>query len=157
MNSKMDVHGFDKLLGVLSGIPSKVERKADMAVSKSAQLIRRNVIKEIGEQPAAWPRLSAKYAAQKSMKGGSNLILVSGIRTRKSRTPVTNYRNSFEVEKSGKAQYDVGSNYPQARALEYGFEPRNLPARPHFEPAVEKSRDDILENYSNFLKEVFGG
>lgn len=152
----IQTNGFKKFSGKLEKIEKEVARKSNIAVRRTAHIVRKNVIKKIGEQPSGWKALSPKYAKWKQARGGSNLLLISGIRTANSKGPITNYRNSFEVAKLKNGVYAVGSNYPQAAAMEFGYAPRNLPARPHFEPAIDDSREAILVEYGNLLKEVFG-
>lgn len=45
----------------------------------------------------------------------------------------------------------VGSNVKYAHALEYGFEPRRLRARPYLRPAVIRERANILKAFKDIL------
>ncbi|MCB1201346.1 MAG: HK97 gp10 family phage protein [Leptospiraceae bacterium] len=153
--SQMKITGFEDLGKALVNLSRAVERKGDKRVQRAANIVRTNVIKVINSQPGNWRALSLKYAERKAAARGSNKILISGVRTASSNTPSINYRNSFDIEQTGKARFEVGSNHPQARALEFGFEPRNLPARPHLEPAIDESKTAIADEYKEFLREVF--
>jgi hypothetical protein len=49
----------------------------------------------------------------------------------------------------------IGTNHPQARRLEFGFETTGQVARPHFEPGLKKSEDEVREELMTSLQECF--
>lgn len=152
----VEMQGFDEFIQHLDGVSKRFEHHSDISVKRSTNVIRMNVIKEIDSQPASWAALSPEYAKRKAAMGGSRLMLVSGVRSPSSKTPMANYRNSYDVIKVDHAAYAAGTNYPQARALEHGFEARGVKARPHVEPAVNKSKPEILKEYKNMMQAVLG-
>jgi len=151
----VEMKGFDEFQKYLGGVVRKTDTVMDRAVGRAANIIRMNVIKVINSQPAGWAALNPEYAAKKAALGGSRLTLVSGVRNHNSSTPMANYRNSFDVTKLGNAKYATGSNYPQARALEHGYEAKGVKARPHFQPALDQSKPEILKEYQGAVKEIF--
>lgn len=152
----MELKGFDRLARVLGDAPAALRRETDRAVARTAHVVRSRTVKGIGgEYQMDFAPLSERYARWKKRHRGSNLILVSGIRRGKKQQVGGNYRNSFAVEKRREGVYEVGSNHPQARALEMGYEPRNLPARPHLTRALDESRDDYRREVLGALQRAF--
>ena len=146
----VDTFGFDQIGNVMKNITKNLPKELDRAVARSAHVVQANVVKNIRDQKGDWPDLNEKYREQKQIRGNSPQMLISGHRGGKNPTPPSPYFTSFEVAKISDGNYAVGSDYPQARALEYGYEDNGLPARPHVEPAVEDSR----EFHANEIKEA---
>lgn len=65
------------------------------------------------------------------------------------------YSASYEIVKEGDSTRIVGTNSIQARVLERGFEAKGISARPHVGPALEDSKELILQNFRDVLKEIF--
>jgi phage gpG-like protein len=163
--SKIELKGFDDFFSRLKEAPNKFKENADKAIQLTALQIRSRVVEGIASQKwkSSWAPLSPKYLAFKMLNKGSNKILISGIRSRvRKRTNDTkplkkvllgNYRNSFMTQKIENAVYAVGSNYPQARALELGNPSKKMPARPHLKFAVEESKEDLFKNVMKAMKE----
>ncbi len=150
----LEILGFDEALQKMAHLPGRIHSQADKAVGRGAKILRAAVIKKIHSQPAGWPALDPKYAARKAKAGGSNKKLISGIRSRKGSHPSGNYVNSFADQKVADAEYAVGSNHPQARALEFGYEKRNIKKRPHLNPALKESADEIRADMVSTMREV---
>lgn len=150
----LDILGFDEAIEKLVQLPGRIHSQADKAVARGAKILRAAVIKKIHSQPSNWPALDPKYAARKAKAGGSNKKLISGVRSHKGSHPSGNYVNSFTDQKIADAQYAVGSNHPQARALELGYEKKNIKARPHLNPALKESADEIRADMVNTMREV---
>lgn len=151
----LEITGFDEAIKKMSELPGRVRAQKDKAVARGAKILRGAVIKKIHSQPSNWPALDEKYAARKAKAGGSGKKLISGVRAKKGSHPSGNYVNSFADEKIGEGEYAVGSNHPQARVLEFGFEKKNIKARPHLEPALNESREDIMADMVETMREVF--
>lgn len=159
----LETQGFDKLIKTLGEAPAKLRRETDIAVARTAHIVRSKTIKGIGgEYQGSFAPLSEKYAAWKAKKGGSNLILVSGIRKGKKQQLGGNYRNSFAVDKRGDGIYEVGSNHPQARRLEFGFDGKDkkgrtakTPARPHLNRALKDSQPEFIAEIKDALDRTF--
>ncbi len=151
----LEIVGFDEALKKMVELPGRIHRQADKAVARSAKILRAAVVKKIHSQPANWPALDPKYAARKAKAGGSNKKLISGVRSRKGSHPSGNYVNSFADQKVGDAEYAVGSNHPQARALEFGFEKKKIKARPHLAPAAKETEEERRADMVNTMREVF--
>lgn len=150
----LELAGFDEAIEKLVKLPGRIHSQADKAVARGAKILRGAVIKKIHSQPSNWPALDPKYAARKARAGGSNKKLISGVRTKKGSHPSGNYVNSFADQKVADGEYAVGSNHPQARALEFGYEKKNIKARPHLNPALKESADAIRDDMVNTMREV---
>lgn len=151
----LDIEGFDEAMKKIVELPGRIHTQADKAVARGAKILRAAVIKKIHSQPSNWPALDPKYAARKARAGGSNKKLISGVRQKKGSHPSGNYVNSFADQKVADAEYAVGSNHPQARALEFGYEKKNIKARPHLNPALKENADAIRADMVNTFKEIF--
>lgn len=151
----LEILGFDEAINKIAQLPGRIHSQADKAVARGAKILRTAVIKKIHSQPANWPALDPKYAARKAKAGGSNKKLISGVRSRTGSHPSGNYVNSFADQKVADAEYAVGSNHPQARALEFGYEKKKIKKRPHLNPALKESADEIRADMVNTMREVF--
>ena len=151
--------GFDKFFKALDGHSKGVHKNMDNALRRSAEILRTNVTKGIHSQKwsSAWPALSPEYLEQKESRGDNTNILISGHRSPTSKSPAQNYVQSFAVAKRKQLSYAVGTNHPQGRALEHGFEARGLPARPHLEPALKESEKAIKNELQKGFKASLGG
>ncbi|MBN8220693.1 MAG: hypothetical protein J0L53_07195 [Spirochaetes bacterium] len=150
----LDLEGFEDALKKCVELPGRIHKQADKAVARGVKIVRGAVIKKIHSQPGNWPALDPKYAARKAKAGGSNKKLISGVRSKRGSHPSTNYVNSFTDKKIADAEYAIGSNHPQARALEFGYEKKNIKARPHLNPAVKESADAVRLDMVNTFKEI---
>lgn len=150
----LEIVGFDEAINKCLQLPGKIRAQSDKAVGRGAKILRGAIIKKIHSQPSTWPALDPKYQKRKAAAGGSNKKLISGVRSNKGSHPSGNYVNSFADEKIADAEYAVGSNHPQARAMEFGFEKKNIKARPHVGPALEESREDIKADMIQTMHEV---
>ena len=143
----IEMNGFDGFIGALNNIGKNLEKNLDKACARTAEIVRTYTVKGIRDQSFNFAPLSPKYAERKKALGGGNKILISGKRAAKGSTPSQHYVNSFAVEKLQPCEYLVGSNFPQAPALENGWEVEtktgsvSIPARPHLEPALKKTMD----------------
>jgi phage gpG-like protein len=154
----MEIKGFDRLHRVLGEAPRRFRVETDRAVSRTAHIVRSRTVKGIGgEYQADFAPLSVRYALWKKRHRGSDLILVSGIRKGRRQQLGGNYRNSFAVDKIEDGVYAVGSNHPQARALELGYPKKNLPARPHLGRALDESRGDFKDEVLSAMQRTFQG
>lgn len=151
----LDIFGFDEAMDKLVKLPGRIHSQADKAVARGAKILRGAIIKKIDSQPGTWAALDPRYLRRKLKAGGSNKKLISGVRSKSGSHPSGNYRNSFADQKVGDAVYAVGSNHPQARALEFGYEKKNIKARPHVDPALKESADEIRTDMVNTMREVF--
>lgn len=151
----LEITGFNEAMQKLAQLPGRIKSQSDKAVARGAKILRAAVIKKIHSQPSNWEALDPKYAARKAKAGGSNKMLISGVRRRKGSHPSGNYVNSFADQKIAEGEHAVGSNHPQARALEFGFDKKNIKARPHLNPALKESADEIRTDMVSTMKEIF--
>ena len=96
-------------------------RELDRATGRATAHVQRHIILGIRRQKyrGLWPALSPEYAARKEREGkGSNLLIREG-----------DLSSSIEITKKAPGRYEVGTNLVYARAIEFGFAPRNLKAR----------------------------
>lgn len=153
----LDLKGFNQFGEMMKRAPGRLVDEMDKAINRTAHNVRSRTVKGIGgEYQSSFAPLSERYARWKARRRGSNLILVSGVRGGKKQQIGGNYRNSFAVEKVESGVYAVGSNYPQARALEKGYAKRNLPARRHLGRAVDESIPDLKREVLEASKRTFG-
>ncbi len=140
---------WDKFLNLKN---LNIVKQMDNALVTAGEVVRRNIVKGIQEQRIEGPSLKSTTLEAKSkprkrgkdtIPSGSNLKLIDQ----------GDYVSSFATEQVSETEVHVGSNHDQARALEFGYAPRNLPARPHVGPAVERSMDEMGE----VLRESFEG
>lgn len=123
---------------------SKVLEKTQ---AKNAAILQANIIKGIRSQKyrTNWPELSEATKERKKKLRLSPLILIAH----------GEYSASFETRKHDSTTYEVGTNAPQARRLEFGFETGGTKERPHVRPAMKDSIEPIRENYGNAISEIF--
>ncbi len=123
------------------------------ALYRSGEIVRKNIVKGIRDQKykSLWPALKentlkAKTNSKRANKGkGSSLILIDK----------GDYLSSFAVAKKSTEEVHVGSNHPQSRALEFGYEKNNIPARPHVLPAFEDSKSELETELTSAIGDVF--
>ncbi|EMM99144.1 phage virion morphogenesis family protein [Leptospira noguchii str. 1993005606] len=126
---------------------SKGQDKLTKVQDKNAAIVQANVIKGIRSQKykSDWPELSETTKERKEEKGKSPLTLIED----------GELSASFEIVKGNDSTVIVGTNSPYARVHEFGFETKNIPARPYFRPALEDSKKLILKNFKDALREIF--
>ncbi len=115
------------------------------ALETAGELLRGNIVKGIRNQKFDFAPLAESTKKTKIRDNKSPLILIRE----------GDYLASFAVKREGWDKVHVGSNHPQGRALEHGYEPGNLPARPHVAPALGESAEEILDTLGNGLATVF--
>ncbi len=60
----------------------------------------------------------------------------------------------INVSSVGDFSAKLGSRVPYAAAHEFGYPPRNLPARPYLNPALNASKDNILMIFNKRLEQL---
>jgi len=135
---------WDKFLN-LKNIESAMREHMGDALERGAELLRGNVVKYIRDQKGNWPPLAESTVKQKAAKNQSDLILIAE----------GDYESSFATDRKSWDEVQMGSNHPQSRALEFGYEPRGLQARPHFWPAMEEGIDGYLNELQQGLATMF--
>ena len=107
----------------------------DGILERSCLIVQRKVIVGLRRQyyRSLWAPLSPRWLA--SPRKRNSLILVN----------FGDLSSSIEVVRRGPGDWEVGTNHVAARAHEFGYKPRNLPARPFFLPAFEDSIEEINE------------
>lgn len=115
--------------------------------AENAAILQANITKGIRSQKYAtsWPSLSEKTKARKKRERLSPLILIAH----------GEYSSSYEIRKHDSETYEVGTNAPQARAQELGYEAGGIKERPHVRPAMKDSIEPIKENYLKAISEIF--
>ncbi|MDI7213781.1 phage morphogenesis protein [Leptospira santarosai] len=131
----------------LSSAVSKGQDKLSKVQDKNATLVQANIIKGIRSQKykSGWPELSEATKERKEKQGKSPLTLIED----------GEYSASYEIVTIDDSTTIVGTNSIQARALERGFETKNIPARPHVGPALEDSKERIIQNFKEAMREIF--
>lgn len=130
-----------------NNIGSSIQETMGNALEVSAENIRAAVIKGIRDQKYSYAPLAQRTKEYKQKKGLSPLILIAE----------GDYLSSFATKKINWDEVHIGSNHPQSRALEFGYEPRGLPARPHFAPAMLDSVDEVITTLQGAFTHLFDG
>jgi hypothetical protein len=145
---------IDNLINRLNNMGTLVRREMERPLMIAGEIVRANIVKGIRGQKFDFAPLSpvTKEAKSKPRKRGGFTISAG---TDGILMDQTDYVGSFAVEQIDWDEVHVGTDHPQGRALEHGYEPRNLPARPHVAPALEESRDKIEEKLGDAFKEIF--
>lgn len=130
---------------VLARALANVGPEMEKATQQNAYLLQAKLAEGIRRQLyySNWPALKPKTRLQKAKKRQSDLTLVGE----------GELSSSFEVLPIARSTFAVGTNNPYARAQEFGYSPKNLPARPYFRPALKDATPEMLDNW----KRVFGG
>lgn len=137
----MSIQITDTFSAALKAAQGGFEKVMDEATEKNAFLLQANVVKGLRHQTRDHIELKGETLKYKK---GSQILVEEG-----------DLSGSVEVEKVKNGVYEVGTNRPDALAHEFGFEKRNLPARPYFAPAIEESQDEMVENWNNGIKRLF--
>lgn len=136
---------IDDLINRLNNMGTLVRREMERPLMIAGEIVRANIVKGIRGQKFDFAPLAEATIERKKQKNYSDLILIAQ----------GDYVASFAVEQQDWDEVHIGTNHAQGRALEHGYEPRNLPARPHVAPALEESRDKIEEILGDAFKEIF--
>lgn len=151
------ITGFKEIVKRFGEAPVRLINDLDKVCSRTAGRIVSRTKKGIsGGYQSTFAPLSERYAKYKKRWGGSRLILVSGIRRGKRQQLGGNYRNSFASEKIKNLEHHAGSNYPQARRLEFGDDSNNTPPRPHLKPARDESEEEFHDETIETVRDFFG-
>ncbi|UPY80431.1 phage virion morphogenesis protein [Leptospira weilii] len=130
---------------MLQGAISKGQDKLTQVQDKNAAVVQANIIKGIRSQKykSGWPELAETTKEKKQKEGRSPLTLIE--------------EGDFPLRLKLKENDSrvVGTNSPCTRIHEFGFETKIIPARPYFRPALEDSKELIIENFKDALKEIF--
>lgn len=144
---------FEKFGDFLGGVHDKMTTELGNALERSGEIVRKNIVKGIRDQSFGFaplkPRTMEAKLSQRIRSGhiigpGSSLILIDQ----------GDYLASFTVVAKN-SEVMIGTNHPQARALEFGYEPRNLVARPHCEPGLKQSEEEVKEEMAAAFRECF--
>lgn len=146
----------DDFITYLDGVVDNIEKAEVKGLSQCGEHLRGNIVKGIRDQkhgfePLKEETLKAKADTKRKRGGetigkGSSLILIDK----------SDYVSSFSsnVDRAKKSVI-VGTDHDQGRALEFGYEPRNLPARPHIGPALDESIPGFETILTDVLQEAF--
>ena len=128
---------FEKFDSFLGGLHHEITEKLEGTLERGGEIIRKNIVKGIRNQEFNFEPLKPATVAAKSkprvrsghqIPAGSSLILIDQ----------GDYLSSItSVKKDGEIL--VGTNHPQGKRLEFGFEPTGQVARPHFQPGLDAS------------------
>jgi hypothetical protein len=141
-----------------------VAKKLEVVTEQCGEIIRGDIIKAIRDQKIQGPPLKKETREAKSKPRYRTSIRKDGTKVKR-RVPSGSdkrlidqgdYMSSFVSEKIRYDKVRIGTNHPQARALEKGYAPRNLPARPHVDPAVRISKMKVALQYLRELKRILG-
>lgn len=136
---------IDNLINRLNNMGTLVRREMERPLLIAGEIVRANIVKGIRGQKFDFAPLVESTIERKKQKNYSDLILIAQ----------GDYVASFAVEQEDWDEVHIGTNHAQGRALEMGYEPRNLPARPHVAPALEASREKVEEKLGEAFKEIF--
>jgi HK97 gp10 family phage protein len=136
---------IDNLINRLNNMGTLVRREMERPLLIAGEIVRANIVKGIRGQKFDFAPLAESTIERKKQKNYSDLILIAQ----------GDYVASFTVEQEDWDEVHIGTNHAQGRALEFGYEPRNLPARPHVAPALEASREKVEEKLGEAFKEIF--
>jgi len=144
---------FEKFDDFLGGLSDRVSNGMADGLERSGEIVRKNIVKGIRNQefnfaPLKPSTIEAKSKprnrAGHSIPAGSNLILIDQ----------GDYLSSITAVRKGDEEL-IGTNHPQGRRLEFGDETNGQEARPHFEPGLAKSEDEVKEELMESFKECF--
>lgn len=147
----------------LKRMVAELPDEMDRATARNAYLLQATIVKGIRTNDLAtneianWPALSAAYAQRKREAGGSDKMLIGPDRHATATQPSHNggeLIRSIEVSRVTGGVYDVGTNLPYARALDKGYAPRKLPARPYMLPALLLAKPIMIENWDKVIRSV---
>jgi len=141
----MELSGdWNKLLDA-TRLQNSMEKHMGDALERGAEIVRGYIVKGIRDQSLGHTPLKPATLARKAKKSQSDLILIAE----------GDYIASFATDKEAWDTVHVGTNFPQSRAMEHGYEPAGIPARPHVEPALEASIEEYLEELQSGLSEMW--
>lgn len=141
-----ELSGFDRFENMLNNVTSNLARNMRRETLRNGHIVVSKTKEIIFNQEENWAPLKESTIRAKERKGQIEKILMAE----------GEYARSFAVEEGQSADVAyVGSNHPQAQALEKGYKERNMEARAHLGPAVEKSKEQCLKNWAKAFKEVF--
>jgi hypothetical protein len=136
---------IDVLINRLNDMGSILKKNMERPLLIAGEVVRTNIVKGIRGQKYNFKPLAPSTVEQKARQKHSNLILIAQ----------GDYMGSFTVEQRDWDEVHIGTNHNQGRALEFGYKPRNLPARPHVGPGLEESREKIKDILEDGFKQVF--
>ena len=154
----MSIQITDTFGPALARASKELPARLKQATHRNAYVAQRAVVKGIRTNSlavvAGWPALSSEYARRKRESGGSSKMLIGPDRKSTPRSPDHSggeLMRSYEVN-TQTFSFELGTNNPYARAHEFGYAPRGLPARPHLKPAVKEAMPEMLENWGDALR-----
>lgn len=139
---------IDKLLNILGGLNSHIQNHMGDALERAGEIVRKHVVTGIRDQRWPMPPLAARTIDRKMKLRQSRLILIAR----------GDYFASFAVARVSWDEVHMGTNHAQGRRLEFGYPPGSkdiTPSRPHVGPALDDSRDEVLEELLEGYKTVF--
>lgn len=135
---------WDKFMN-LANVESAMRDHMGAALARGAEVVRGSVVKFIRDQKGNWPALKPETIERKEKEGQSDLTLIAE----------GDYMSSITTDQRAWDEVHVGTNHPQARAQEFGYEPAGIPARAHFWPGTEEAIGDYLEELQQGLATMF--
>lgn len=141
----LDFTGDWKFFDNIKYFENNMQKHMSIALEVAAEIVRANVVKGIRDQKYLFAPLSIYTKEYKQKKGLSPLILIAE----------GDYLASFTTEKVDWDEVHIGSNHPQSRALEFGYEPKGLPARPHLAPALADSVNEVIDTLQDAFAKIF--
>jgi len=145
----------------LKRMGSKFPAELSRATKRNARVVQRVAVQGIRTNSLAhnsiqnWAPLSERYSIIKRSRGGSSKLLIGANVPASSRDPshaAGALMRSIEVTDVSPLRSETGTNIPYARALDKGYAPRNLPARPIFLPAAEEAGDEMKSNWDEAIR-----
>ncbi len=136
---------WDRMIKNLGNVGNVLQDSMGDALETGAEHFRGAIIKGIRDQKWPHPPLKESTKEKKDKAGQSDKILIAE----------GDYLSSFAVEKVAWDEVHVGTNHPQGRALEFGYEPRNLPARAHVGPAIDEETEEYLDILQKGMGHMF--
>lgn len=142
----------DQFKSVLDGARDNLIGAMQKATIQNGYLLQAYVTKGIRDQKytSGYKALSERTIEKKAKNKLDSRFLMEGDKSKSE-----DLWKSFEVIEFNGNEVGVGSNAAYARAQEFGYEARGLPARPYFQPAMEDAYEEMKDNWQNALKETF--
>ena len=163
---------FDDLMRTLGGMPTNITSHMERAVRRAGVRVMGSVKGKLGRYQTGWPKLKPATVKRKfTVKRGRSAGSISRAGRRHlaehgqwatgtdADAPLVDmglYRGSItmDIRDSGMTAV-IGTDKIQGPTLEFGRD--QIPARPHFRPALHENEETIKQEFANALRRAFSG
>ena len=136
--ASLKVEGLEEINQILNGISNSISKEALDGALSGAELIQGEARKLIAKESKGEKGWSYR-------EGGNKVPHTTSIPGDAPNTDTGTLKKSVMVEPVPGKGAKVGSSLKYARALEFGYAPNNLEARPFLIPAFESQKKDVMK------------